>query len=248
MKTTTPRVKRPEPERTQPNRAWSGVFGSSPAGSGGSGPSAGWAGAARAATAGMPGGEAVRRGVDLGYRVIDEYLKQGQAFARSASSSMPGGVAPPDLSQMTERMFKYAADFASVWLQAVGMIVANGPPAGTPPGTAAATPAPGRPAAPTPAPQPLVPLRVGIEIVARRRTRARLEMERVPPGVTLAVPALAVQAGGAQLDGVAVAVGDDGPVVQLKVGPKQVAGVYSGPVVDQASNLPVGKLTVWIEA
>jgi hypothetical protein len=245
--TTSPRVKRPEPERTQPNRAWSGVFGASRHAGNGVGRGANGNGGAGtsgpAPSGGLPGQDAIRRGVDLGYKVIDEYLKQGQAFASTvAAPSLPGGFAGQDLSQMTEQMFKYASDFASMWMQAMGMILANGPSGARPPGapSTATVPAAGT-AASAPA-----PARAAVELNTRRQARAALEIGSLSPPGTVAVPALRAE-DGARLEGVTVAPGDGGPVVRIRISGGQAAGVYTGPVVDAATNLPVGKLTVWID-
>ncbi|MFT3768299.1 MAG: hypothetical protein QM820_22850 [Minicystis sp.] len=98
---TRERIKRPEPERTQPLRNWSGAFGSPgqpgsasmppgqgvpPGFSGSVPPYPGPPGAAR---------DPVSRGVEAGYRVIDEYLRQGQAVARAMWSPFIPGFAPP---------------------------------------------------------------------------------------------------------------------------------------------------------
>ncbi|APR81142.1 Hypothetical protein A7982_06489 [Minicystis rosea] len=96
---TRERIKRPEPERTQPIRNWAGAFGTP--------------GAAETPPPGVPfrgppfqgsPQDPVSRGVEAGYRVIDEYLRQGQAVARavwspfipgfSAGANVPPGSGP----------------------------------------------------------------------------------------------------------------------------------------------------------
>ncbi|MEP6652159.1 MAG: hypothetical protein ABJA82_02310 [Myxococcales bacterium] len=141
----------PELARTQPIRSWSGLFGGA-AGVPGAGPAVAAArgfmdAAASAATgAALPLGDAVARGVDLGYRVIDDYVRRGQQAARSAWS--PSGQAagqrseagPADVQRLMERMLQYASDFTSVWFEMLNL--------------ATSTAAAARPGNPTPTPTP----------------------------------------------------------------------------------------------
>ncbi len=81
---SSPKHKKPELERREPIRNFSGVFGSPQN---------------RGASGGAPGigappspADAVFRGVDMGYRVIEQYMRQGQAFARAGwPPRVPGG-------------------------------------------------------------------------------------------------------------------------------------------------------------
>src|SRR3954470_18479632 len=131
------RIKRPPLPRTEPIRSWSTLFGA-PSASATSAPPFGIPGLPNipgiAGPPGMNGAagvgpEAVRRGVEMGYRVVDEYMKQGASVAnafsnpnRSRSASSASG-AEPDLSKMTERMMQYASDFTSLWYDAMGMMM-----------------------------------------------------------------------------------------------------------------------------
>src|SRR6478609_7917662 len=60
------RPERPELPRAEPIRSWAGLFGPG-----------GRSGSARSAV------DSVQRGVEVGYRVIDEYMKQGASMAGS---------------------------------------------------------------------------------------------------------------------------------------------------------------------
>ena len=73
------RIKRPTLERTQPIRQWSTLF--EAAGSSAS-PSDPAQGAEPRREGGSALGDVVSRSVDLGYRVVDEYLRRGQAAAK----------------------------------------------------------------------------------------------------------------------------------------------------------------------
>src|ERR1700691_5129885 len=78
---------KPALDRYEPNRMFAGVFGPSVNGIG----SAGGQAPARQASPGDP----VSRGVDVGYRVIDEYMRQGQAFAKTIWPAGASGAAGP---------------------------------------------------------------------------------------------------------------------------------------------------------
>src|SRR5688572_28553371 len=94
------RVKKPEPERSQPIRNWGVLFG---------------APSSTAPGANAPPGDPVSRGVELGYRVIEEYLRQGQNVARAMG--VPSfGTAPADegVQNRMGAMLRSFTDFASL--------------------------------------------------------------------------------------------------------------------------------------
>jgi len=80
------RITRPALERRKPLRTWSTLFNGSEAGTKAA---AAARLVARPDLAGVP--DAVQKSVGLGYQVIEEYIKQGQAFAGllSGPSSHP---------------------------------------------------------------------------------------------------------------------------------------------------------------
>jgi hypothetical protein len=126
---------RPEPIRTQPIRNWLGIFetGDEPASDGVRAEHDAAAAEAPDAGNGQPG--SARQGVAAGYRVIDEYLRQGRRAARdfwsaaqppkandeSAEAAGPsrGGATPqaPDLSRLGERWLRSLGEFGANWLE-----------------------------------------------------------------------------------------------------------------------------------
>ena len=143
-----PPFRRPDSVRTQPIRNWSGLFGGAVGGPGGSPPAAatvrGFMDAAASAATGaaLPLGDAVARGVDLGYRVIDDYVRRGQQAARSTwspssqASGNPSAAGPADLQRLMERMLQYASDFTSVWFEMLNLATSTAgaaPPSGRAP-------------------------------------------------------------------------------------------------------------------
>src|SRR5215470_15787877 len=114
---TSDRPKRPSPERTQPIRSWSTLFAVPSAD--GSDPEAP-AAAPPPESRGTGLSDVVSRSVDLGYRVIDEYIRQGQKAARRLNDRSFGTQAvASDLQELGMRMTQYASDFAAVWLEFV---------------------------------------------------------------------------------------------------------------------------------
>src|SRR5260370_18518775 len=107
------RRKKPDLPRTEPIRSWSTLFGNGQT-------SAPFAGGSDVCA------DSVKRGVELGYRVIDDYIKQGTAVANSFAN--PGRAQVPsaqDLPRMTERMMQYGSDFASIWFDAMAVMMSN---------------------------------------------------------------------------------------------------------------------------
>jgi hypothetical protein len=241
------RVKRPELPRSEPIRSWSTLFG--PASGGAPGPLGG-------------ASDSVQRGVELGYRVIDEYIRQGSSMAASFTS--PRGAQAPslqDLPQMTERMLRYAADMSSLWFDAMNMMVSNlGAQAGAQAsngGAAPATPGASAPAAPGPAPASAAAAPVpanGSQAAARivLDVRSPEHTAEVIVALDAAAPEVVVEelrnvSGLDQgaIPGVSLAAGADGATrVRVRV-PKGLAlGRYSGAVLAAATRRPVGRITV----
>lgn len=108
------RVTRPTLPRTGPVRGWTTP-----------------AGATVAPTGETPdpprAGDVISNAVDLGYRVLDEYMRQGQQAARRF------GVRPEraeeatdDLQALATRMARYTSDFLGVWSQFVDVALSSG--------------------------------------------------------------------------------------------------------------------------
>jgi hypothetical protein len=120
---SNPRIRRPEPQRVDPIRHWTGVFGHE-----GAPPSAPRAEAfakfAQAATR-NPGG-AVADGVATGYRVIEDHLREGR---RAAAKVMPSvgdthgaGFRPPAIEPTLDGLYRAATDLLSSWFQVVSSV------------------------------------------------------------------------------------------------------------------------------
>ncbi len=256
---------RPEPDRQAPIRSFRGVSGqvgtaTAPAG---------------APHGGAPSNDSIAaRGAELGYRVIDEYVRQGQAFARAVRPPADtAGASALDPGRLTERMFQNAFDLAAAWLayaQAVTSQLARSQPFARPSGPSSAA---GR-AAPhvggfdidsrTPSlhvPISQTPPRAGasavslevpsvtLDIVSKRRLEVTVELKPGSAQASLEAhdlrPAALDQA---RISGVVI---EPDPatgrvVVRLEVPDDMAQGTYTGLVVDGATNLPQGAITVRI--
>src|SRR5688572_28240098 len=114
--TNSNRPRRPDLDRDEPQRGFAGAFGAAPENG-----TNGQAGAAFE--------DDVARGVGVGYRLIEEYLRRGQQVAQSMwtprAPFSPGSVA--DLGVGPERIFEYSAQVMGLWFEMVKNIVPNSP-------------------------------------------------------------------------------------------------------------------------
>jgi len=260
---TSERVRRPELRRTEPIRSWETLFGPPPQGAG----SPDVPDRAAEGDANNP----IAKGVELGYRVMDEYVRQGQRAAGSrggsAGSVEGSGTALP---QLTERMFQYASDFASVWMEAMGVmmrtrgVAGEGRPAeGTNEARSGATTDPRGERRPPPRPpssdtgsstangtaRPSGALSVVVEVASRRPVRAVVDLRPGPIEGPLVVSDLrARDPRRARLKGVSLETSPDGKrlTIRLKVPSQHPAGEYVGAVVDGSTAVTRGTLTVTV--
>lgn len=262
---TSGRVRRPEIGRSEPIRNWETLFG--PPADGPGSPNGKGLGAEGDAN------NPVARGVELGYRVMDEYVRQGQRAAGSrggsAGSREDSGTGLP---QLTERMFQYASDFASVWMEAMGVMMRtrgaaeDRPAEGSNGAASGATTDPSREQRPTPPrngtsssetgsptangiPRPAGAISVVVEVTSRRPVRAVVDLRPGPIEGSLVVPDLrARDPRRARLKGVSLEVAPDGKrlTIRLKVPSQHPAGEYVGAVVDGLTAVTRGTLTVTV--
>lgn len=183
--------------------------------------------------------DVVSEGVALGYRVIEEQIRQGQRVAEQIGEASYGPAAiTGDVREASERMVRYSADLVALWLDFVNTTIGNGDilralSAAWQPGAA---PAPAAEAAAMP-----------IEICSSRPLRAHLELKPGAAGRPLAVPGLhALEADKPPLTAVTFepAGSEGGACLRIRVPDGQAAGRYAGVVVDQQSGEPVGTLSV----
>ena len=233
------RFRRPALPRSQPIRNWSTLFGG-PAGA-----------PAPPGASGRPGdasvGDAISRSVALGYRVVDEYLQQGQRAAQRLAdrSYGPANVAH-DVQDVTARMVRYPSGLLATWvdfLQVSGGAAetrstaaeTNGAPGASPDGAAYAAPV-GQ------------ATRVRLEVVTSRVVTVSVEL--APEAATRPATAHALRSADQdkpRLTEVSLRPDAGGPaVLRVCVPDDQPAGVYSGLVVDDEASRLVGTINVRI--
>ena len=241
------RFKRPTPERTAPIRGWSTLFSAAPGDGAGS--------ARDAATGGgdQPLNDVIARSVDLGYRVVDEYIRQGQKAAQRINERSYGPDSmSSDAQDLAIRMLQYASDFAAVWVEFMQLASAGSAvrsTTGAPGAEANVTPTSHR-AAPEP-PRRDETTRWHIEVCSTQPTEVSLDVRPNSAHRPLIVHALrAPDPQKPRLTEVAIEHGaDDSPSrLRIRVPSDQPCGTYSGVIVDEQSNRPVGSVTVRVGA
>lgn len=235
------RIKRPAPERTQPIRNWSAIFDVGSNGADGPREQSG---------AGMVT-DLVSRSVQLGYRVIDEYIRQGQRAAQQVGGQPydPRTMAS-DLQQLPAQMGRFASDFAALWFEFARLAPA---PAATRSSRAATTPqsiapAVGETGVDGPAEKRGARARMKVEVTSVRPTEVSLDLPPEAARRKLVVEVLrAVDARLPLLKGVTFVSGSDGEAaLRIRVPKQQPAGIYNGLILDADSGTPVGTVSVRI--
>jgi hypothetical protein len=226
----TERIRRPKLDRTDPVRNWSAMLGSA------------------AASAGANGilSDVIARSVDLGYRVIDEYVRQGQKAAEQLTGrSTDFEALTGNVQDTSVRIAQYTSDMLGLWFQM--MTAAMGAP-----GAAAATDTAVRTETPRSAPvvggATAEPVRVRVEVASAQPVEVGVDL-RPGAGLTpLIVHALrAVDPDKPVLTATVVpsANGDAGVLrLRVRVADDHPSGLYSGLLLDEATGLPVGALSV----
>jgi hypothetical protein len=238
------RIKRPKPSRTEPVRSWASML----------------AGAAdNGARNGRPAaslGDVVSRSVDLGYRVVDEYVRQGQKAARRVGdrSWEPEAMAR-EAQDVMARMMQYGSDFLSVWMEfmevaarnPVGLGALAPSVAGQAPASAAKAERNGHEAATAPAASERT--RVRIEVASARPAEVSLDLRPDAARLRLVVHALrAVDPDKPRLKNVVLASNGDGEplALRIRVPDDQPSGTYNGMIIDEETSRPVGTVSVRI--
>jgi hypothetical protein len=214
--------------------------------------------------------DVIAQSVNLGYSVIDDYIKRGQRAADGLRRGTYGTDAlAEDLQDIGARMVQYLADFTATWAEFMDRAGASGmqtppwpmnglqrdmgqaarsegtrvaPAATAEPATGSDHPSPGRGT-------PGAELRVRVDVHTRRRAQISLDLKPVPAGCSLIVHTLrASPSGGPRIEQVSFEPGAaDTGTIRVIIPDDLPAGTYSGLVVDAESNRPVGVLMVALE-
>jgi hypothetical protein len=217
------RIRRPPLDRTEPIRAWSGMFG------------------------GGPLNDVVSRSVELGYRVVDEYIRQGQkAAGRFGSRALGADTLPSDVQDFGVRMMQYTSDVFGLWFEMMNAMMAPlGAPTRPPPARQN-----GNGHRPVErAPDVAARTRVRVEVVSTRPAEVAVDLRPDAAGRSLVVHGLrAADATLPRLDDVAIAADGDGVALRIRVPPDLPAGTYNGLVIDDETSAPVGTVSLRVAA
>src|SRR5262245_50751655 len=195
------RLKREDPARTGPNRQWGGVYRASEA-------------------AGTSWTEVVREGVELGYRVIEDQILQGQRVAQQINTRSYGPTAMgADVRETSDRIINYYTSVASLWLGFLGSLVGAPDLGRSLAGAAWLRPASAAGSSPTPPESPAHrPVGTSIDIVSTRPTHLELELAPQSEYLALATPGLrALNPQSPPLTDVAFEPGGEGRVLRLRI-------------------------------
>ncbi len=217
------------------------------------------AGAKRAnADVGAAWSDTVAHGVDAGYRVVEEQLRQGRRIAEELAGGRGYGAAFTEggVRDLGERTMRYYGDLLALWMEALDtLLVRRGrePDADaaddghSPPrrraGGAGARARGASPKATAGATTAIV------EVASKRPAQVTLSLDPEAADAVLdAGPLVAHGSGAAALTDVVIerVPGQAAPVVRVRVPDEQPPGRYNGVVVDAESGLPLGTLSVRI--
>ena len=226
---THERIKRPHLERTRPIRAWSTLFGST-----------------EHDAASL--GDVVSRSVDLGYRVVDDYIRQGQRTAqRFSERAYTPEAMVSDAQEMAGRMTQYASELMGVWLEFLDAASAanagrrTAAENGAPPGVSAPAPA-------TPERVPAERASVRIEIASRRPAEVEIDLRPARADAPLLLHGLrCTDPNTPRLIDVSLqppSAANDPWRLRVGVPDSQPAGLYTGAIVDERTSMTVGTVRV----
>jgi hypothetical protein len=233
------RLRREEPVRTEPIRDFSNVFRSAEAAEAEGGPE----------PPRQPWQDVVSRGVEMGYRVVEDQIRHGQRVAREVNERSYGfGRVGNDFREVTERTFRYYSEMTSLWMQLLGgvpgMGLWPGPWGGPPPQEGPA------PAAWGPERRPMEHRwSVAVELDCDRPVTVGLDLHSSGESPALATHGLqALEAGTPPLSFIVfepvTESGRDSVRLRIAVPKEQPSGVYTGAVFDARTGQGQGTLTV----
>jgi hypothetical protein len=255
-----------------PRRSWSTLFGpfapaaDGPARSDGAGSPADAASAAASETGpDAQAGDTVARAVELGYRVIDEYVRQGQKAAQRLSTrTWNPETALRDAQDLTARMTRHASDLVGLWVDLLDTSNATGAwRAAMQPGTGETQAAPNAaPAARSPtdrasdgpsttASTPAGRTRIAIELTSERPAEVTVDLRSEDTTRQLVVHSLrAVEPEKPRITDVALEPATEhGPArLCIRVPSGQPCGTYNALVIDADTSRPVGSVSLRISS
>ena len=235
------RVRREPPARTGPNRNWSTLF---------RGADARGEGMDDANSHGdtetphkRPVEGVAAEAVELGYKVIEDQIRQGQKIADEIAGRMSGAASesmsgvPPAL---LDRMMAFYTDLGSLWFEMIESVAANPAFADLTGGLAPKKP---NGSANGSAYGAAVPL----EIRSSKPVDVKVNMDIgkiAPGGAPMVVELRTIDPQTPPIQDIRFDEQNDewSPILRIRVADDQPAGTYSGVVIDSSTNEPIGTL------
>jgi hypothetical protein len=191
--------------------------------------------------------------VELGYRVIDEYIKQGATFAAPFTASKRASTQTPPPSVTPERMLQYASDFTSIWFDAMSTLISgrgvahDGAAAGAAP--CPSEPRPARVDPSQPSTRAEAPIRVQLALTTRQLVNVSLTLEESFSAASRTrVEPLQSPRGTSSIDGVSIGPSDGTSSIDIKltISDGTPVGRYTGAIIDSVTKSPQGRITVTV--
>jgi hypothetical protein len=233
------RLRREDPARTAPIRNWSTLYRRSDSwdlrGPSEKPKSAG------DADGGGSLNDVVSHGVELGYRVIEEQIRQGQRVAeRINSRSYDPGAVGSDVREVADRVWRYYTDLGALWVDFLGSLAGDADLVRRLFGAWQPRAAPSNPAPTNGA------TAISIEVSSTRPARVTIDLRPHSDRMPLACQELrALDAGKPPLTAVGFEPNPDGSLsLRIRVPETHPPGVYVGAVIDRDTGQPRGTLSV----
>lgn len=182
--------------------------------------------------------DALTRGVNLAYQVIEKYIAEGRRTAEQlARQPYNTRAITTNLQQLGEIMLRYSTEMMPIWLEMARTLVTSG-----------AALSGGIPSSPSPSPGGISPS-VSIELASKHPVRVWVDLRsNVDPRSLVVLGLRTVDSEKPELTEVALVPPSNGgpPTLRVRVPDNQPSGVYSGVVVDRNTGEPRGTLTVTV--
>jgi hypothetical protein len=198
--------------------------------------------------------DVVTDGVKLGYKVIENYLRQGQRTAEwIRNTAQEQGSKGGNTEELLEGVLRLYKDMTDIWIDAVAIIVRSPAFLTWLTGAEERTNGSGPPQKEHEQPIPAdgAATKLTIEILSAKRAQVTLNLGRTPTRYTPLVHALyASDPSIPPLTGISFRLERKSmvPILRLKIPAKQPAGTYTGVIVDGQTNEPKGTLYIHVLA
>ncbi len=246
------RLRREDPGRTAPLRQWSNLYRRPDSWGAQEFSPQDWA--ENGGMADDASDAAVSHGVKLGYRVVEEHIRQGRRVAQQLNPRPYGaGSARDDIGELFGRIIRSYTDLGSLWTDLFNAFATNpeflnsllrvvSPPVSSPSNGNR------KPASPEPASGSMS---VSVEIISTRPSQVTVDLHPNAHVQTLGTSGLyAAEPNKPPLTDItfepSFIAGQ--VLVRIRIPEGQAADVYSGVIVDKKTNLPQGTLSVRISS